>query len=111
MTTKTIEEKENFFFFLNSTLRSEDHRVILRRFSSKGGCSPWGFLPVIPRTTLSTEGAAHCTNGAALWVTRLQNLSGSVTTSSVSSQRLAPNSGWGFCAVDDDTFWKQASFL
>ena len=98
-------------FFLNITLTSEGHRIILRRFCPKGAWSLWGFLPVLPSTTHSAEGAAHCTNGAALWVTQLQNLSDSVTTSSVSSQTLNPNTSWGFYAVDDDTFWKQASFL
>lgn len=83
---KQLRKKRNIF--LNITLRSEDHRIILRRFSSKGGWPLWGFLSALPRTTRRAEGAAHCTNGAALWVTQLQNLSGSVMTNAESKQQL-----------------------
>lgn len=106
---KQWRKKRNIF--LNITWRSEDRRVILRSFCPKGGWSPWRFLPVLPSTTRRAEGAAHCTDGAALRVTQLQNLNGSVMTGSVSSQTPNPNISWGFSAVDNDTFWKQASFL
>lgn len=106
---KQLRKKRNIF--KNITLRPEDRRIILRSFCPKGGWCPWRFLPVLPSTARGAEGAACCTNGAALWVTLLQNLNGSVTTGSVSSQTPNPNISWGFPAVDNDTFWKQASFL
>lgn len=67
--TKTVVGKENFL--TNTTLRSEDHRTIFRRFCPKGGWFPWGFCDEIPQTTPDREGATHGTNGAAPWVTQL----------------------------------------
>jgi len=45
-------------FLKNITLRSEGHRITLRRFCPNGDWSPWALLPVLPRTTGSTGGAA-----------------------------------------------------